>query len=185
MPSLETDYLVIGAGATGLAFTDALVGASDARVLLVDRRAAPGGHWNDAYPYVRLHQPSAYYGVNSLVLGHDGVDETGVNAGGYERATAPEVRDYFARALRDVLLPTGRVEYRPLVDYVGDGESRHAVAARLTGEVTEVSVRRRVVDARFNEPSIPFSHALPFGVDDATVIAPNDLVRTSGASGYT
>ena len=25
----------------------------------------PGGHWNDAYPFVRLHQPAAFYGVNS------------------------------------------------------------------------------------------------------------------------
>ncbi len=25
----------------------------------------PGGHWTRAYPFVRLHQPSAYYGVNS------------------------------------------------------------------------------------------------------------------------
>ena len=29
----------------------------------------PGGHWNDAYSFVNLHQPSAFYGVNSLPLG--------------------------------------------------------------------------------------------------------------------
>ena len=32
-------------------------------ILVVDRRAKPGGHWNDAYDFVRLHQPSLYYGV--------------------------------------------------------------------------------------------------------------------------
>jgi len=90
---LETDYLVIGAGAVGLAFTDSLLPTSDADVILVDRRAQPGGHWNDAYSFVRPHQPSALYGVNSLPLGLDTIDADGPNAGGYERATGLEVRD--------------------------------------------------------------------------------------------
>ena len=60
---VETDYLVVGAGATGMAFVDTLVAESDVDVVMVDRRHRPGGHWLDAYPFVRLHQPSAYYGV--------------------------------------------------------------------------------------------------------------------------
>jgi NAD(P)-binding Rossmann-like domain len=48
--SLETDYLVVGAGAMGMAFTDALVDHADVHVTLVDRRHAAGGHWQDAYP---------------------------------------------------------------------------------------------------------------------------------------
>jgi cation diffusion facilitator CzcD-associated flavoprotein CzcO len=54
---IETDYLVVGAGAAGLAFADALIADSDADVVLVDRRHRPGGHWNDGYPFVRLHSP--------------------------------------------------------------------------------------------------------------------------------
>lgn len=61
-------------GAGGMAFTEALVAACDHTVALVDRQHAPGGHWNDAYPFVRLHQPSAYYGVNSVPLGDDRID---------------------------------------------------------------------------------------------------------------
>jgi len=38
-----------------------LLSQSDAIVTLVDRRHAPGGHWIDAYPFVRLHRPSAFY----------------------------------------------------------------------------------------------------------------------------
>ena len=68
---VSTDYLVIGAGASGLAFADALVAEADVEVTVIDRREAPGGHWADAYPFVRLHTPSAYYGVNSLALGED------------------------------------------------------------------------------------------------------------------
>jgi glycine/D-amino acid oxidase-like deaminating enzyme len=63
MRTIETDYLVVGAGATGMAFTDALIAESDARVVMVDRRHQPGGHWNDGYPFLRLHTPSAIYGV--------------------------------------------------------------------------------------------------------------------------
>jgi cation diffusion facilitator CzcD-associated flavoprotein CzcO len=57
---LETDYLVVGAGAMGMAFVDSLVEHGDADVVMVDRRHRPGGHWLDAYPFVQLHQPSDY-----------------------------------------------------------------------------------------------------------------------------
>ena len=36
---------------------------------MVATRSAPGGHWNDAYDFVRLHQPAITYGVNSRSLG--------------------------------------------------------------------------------------------------------------------
>ncbi|WP_332826170.1 NAD(P)-binding protein, partial [Ramlibacter sp.] len=75
---VETDYLVVGAGAAGMAFTDALLMHSDATVTLVDRRHAPGGHWLDAYPFVRLHQPSAFYGVDSVPLGNDAIERSGL-----------------------------------------------------------------------------------------------------------
>ena len=45
---LETDYLVIGAGAAAMAFVDTLLDESDARIVMVDRHDRPGGHWNDA-----------------------------------------------------------------------------------------------------------------------------------------
>ena len=46
--SLDVDYLVVGAGAMGMAFTDALIDHADVRVGLVDRRHGVGGHWLDA-----------------------------------------------------------------------------------------------------------------------------------------
>ena len=70
---METDYLVIGAGAVAMAFVDALIEDPEVDVIMVERRPAPGGHWLDAYPFVQLHQPSANYGVNSTPLGHDRV----------------------------------------------------------------------------------------------------------------
>jgi cation diffusion facilitator CzcD-associated flavoprotein CzcO len=55
---LETDYLVVGAGAMGMAFVDAVIDDPEADVIMVDRRPGPGGHWLDAYPFVQVHQPS-------------------------------------------------------------------------------------------------------------------------------
>ena len=66
---VEADYLVVGAGAMGMAFTDALIDHADVRVALVDRRHSVGGHWLAAYPFVQLHQSSSFYGVASTVLG--------------------------------------------------------------------------------------------------------------------
>ncbi len=88
---LEADYLVVGAGATGMAFTDALIDHADVSVVLVDRRHSVGGHWLDAYPFVRLHQASAFYGVASKLLGDGRIQATGPEAGLHERATAPEI----------------------------------------------------------------------------------------------
>ena len=65
MNTQKTDYLVVGAGAMGMAFIDVLMAESEATVTVVDRYHQPGGHWNVAYPFVRLHQPSSFYGVNS------------------------------------------------------------------------------------------------------------------------
>jgi hypothetical protein len=80
MNEIDTDYLVVGAGATAMAFVDTLLTESDARIAMVDRRHRPGGHWNDASPFVRLRQPSATYGVNSRELGSWIKDEIGLNA---------------------------------------------------------------------------------------------------------
>ena len=59
------DYLIMGAGAVGMAFADSLLTHSTASMVIVDRHHRPGGHWNDAYPFVRLHQPASFYGVSA------------------------------------------------------------------------------------------------------------------------
>ena len=183
---IETDYLIVGAGVAGLAFADALIAASDVDVVLVDRRHGPGGHWNDAYPFVRLHQPSAYYGVNTRVLGSDSIESDGPNAGFYQRATAAEVCDYYQRVLED-LLASGQVRFFGMSDCAQDGPNGPRFVSRLTGDATAVRVRRRVVDARYLEASIPATHTPSFGAEPGMPLIPvNDLVRPAGpASGYT
>ena len=48
--ALEADYVVVGAGTSGLSFIDTLLAEDpDATVILVDRNAKAGGHWTTAY----------------------------------------------------------------------------------------------------------------------------------------
>jgi NAD(P)-binding Rossmann-like domain len=172
---ISTDYLVVGAGANGLAFADALVAEADVEVTVIDRRQAPGGHWVDAYPFVRLHTPSAYYGVSSLALGEDRVDQVGENAGYYERATGEEVVEHFAEAVAR-LTETGRCRVLTRHEHLGAGSDGEQVRDLGTGELHDVAVRRRVVDARYLEGSIPVTHTAPFQVAPGVRFVPiNDL----------
>ncbi len=186
MNVIETDYLVVGAGASGMAFTDALITETDADVVLVDRRDAPGGHWLVAYPFVRLHQPSAFYGVNSEPLGEDRVDDDGPNAGFYERATSAEICAYYERVLAR-FLASGQVRFLAMSDYVGNASDGHRVVSRVSGSETSVRVRRALVDATYLQGELPVDQPPRFEVDDGVrVIPPNDLVRLGGdAAGYT
>jgi hypothetical protein len=177
---IETDYLVVGAGASGMAFVDALLAASDAQVVIVDRRHRPGGHWLDAYPFVRLHQPSANYGVASRRLGADRLDDSGPNAGFYERATADEICDYFTRVL-DEFVSAGRVRFLGMCDYVGEDAGGHHVVSLLTGARTTIRARK-IVDATYIQSDVPSRHTPSFAVDeDIRFIPPNDLVALADA----
>ncbi len=178
---ISTDYLIVGAGASGLAFADTLLSEEpEAEVTLVDRRAGPGGHWLDAYPFVRLHTPSAYYGVNSLALGEDRIDESGENAGFYERATGAEVRDYFAEVATR-LTQTGRFRLLTGHEHLGPQEKKAQVRDLSTGAVEDVDVRRKLIDARYLEVSIPATHEPSFDVAaDARAIPVNDLPAAAG-----
>jgi len=180
---IDVDYLVVGAGAAGLAFTDSLIAESDATVLLVDRRHGPGGHWNDAYPFVQLHQPSAYYGVNSRTLGEDRIDDGGPNAGYYERAPAAEICHYYQSVLDD-LVRSGRVEFLGMTDCIVDDDTRARAVCRLTASERQITVRRKIMDARYLESSIPATHTPTFGVDDGVQFIPvNDLVKSAQPAG--
>ena len=175
--TLETDYLVVGAGAMGMAFTDALIDHADVHVTLVDRRHAAGGHWLDAYPFVQLHQASLFYGVASTVLGTGAVQQSGPEAGLQERARQSEIHAYYDDILHRRFVGSGRVTFLGGSDYHTDGAS-HLVTSRVSGETVKVDVRRRVVDATYISPTIPATTPPPFGVaDDARVVAINELAR--------
>jgi hypothetical protein len=173
---VETDYLVIGAGAMGLAFVDELLTRSDARITLVDQRHAPGGHWNDAYPFVRLHQPSVFYGVESRELGDHRVDDHGPNRGFLSLAAGSEVVHYFHSLVRERFLPSGRVTFLPMSEVLPDG----SIHSLLSGERSTIAVRKKVVDAAYLTNSVPQTHARGFAVAPGSAcVPPNELPGTA------
>jgi len=161
---IETDYLVIGAGAMSMAFIDVLLKQDrKAHVVVVDRHPAPGGHWNDAYPFVTLHQPAAFYGVSSASLG----------SGGTDLASLPEIIGYYREAMRR-FEATGRVRFLPMSNY-DDG----IVTSILNPDRrTRVQARRRVVDGTYHNVQVPSIVKPAYEVGDGVeLIPPNDLAR--------
>ena len=149
---VDVDYLVVGAGAMGMGFTDALIDhAPQVRVALVDRRHGVGGHWLEDYAFVRLHQASSFYGVASTVLGGYRIQTGGPEAGLWERADQPTIVSYYADLLADRMVGPGRVDHFPGCEYVGDRQ----FVSRISGERYEVPERCRIVDARYLAPDIP------------------------------
>jgi hypothetical protein len=160
---LEADYLVIGAGAMALAFIDVVLKEDrKATFVVVDRHAAPGGHWNDAYSFVTLHQPAEFYGLVTAQLG----------SGGSDLASLPAIVDYYGDAMRR-FVATGRVRFLPMSNHEGEGRVSSVLNPDLR---TQVAVRRRVVDATYLEAKVPSVIKPRYDVDAGVdLIPPNGL----------
>jgi NAD(P)-binding Rossmann-like domain len=171
---LSADYVIVGAGAVGMAFADTLVTETSARVVIVDRRPRPGGHWNDAYPFVRLHGPSATYGVNSLALGSGRIDTEGLNEGLNELASGDEICAYYDRVMGERLLASGRVTYLPQHDL-----GAHGVATSLRdGRRLQLLARRRWVDATQADTQVPATHPPRFALAPGVLcLTPTELTQ--------
>lgn len=172
--TLSADYVIVGAGTVGMAFADTLVAETSAKILIVDRRPRPGGHWNDAYPFVRLHGPSATYGVNSLPLGSERIETDGLNAGLSELASGDEICAYYDRVMSHRLLASGRVTYLPLHDLGADG-----VATSLRdGRRLQLRAGRRWVDTTRADTQVPATHPPRFVVAPGVrCLTPTELAR--------
>ena len=171
MAHVASVLLAMGAWRGYRSFADPIVHESDATIALVDRLDRPGGHWNHAYPFVRLHQPSAYYGLNSRPLGENRLDASGRNAGMTELAGAHELLAYFDTVLRRDFLPCGRVSWYPQCTYLGDSSFRSAV----TGETRHVKAGK-VVDATYMNVQVPKVRPPGFEVaEGVTCVPPNGL----------
>ena len=157
--TLEADYLVIGAGAMGMAFVDELrTQDPHCSVIIVDRHANPGGHWNDAYPFVTLHQPALFYGVNSEPLGR----------GGEDLSSGAEILAYYQRVL-EKMRRSGQVRYFPQCESMGSSRFRSLLEPELKYEVL---VRRKVVDATYMNVEVPSVRGPQYKVDDGTAVVP-------------
>jgi hypothetical protein len=152
-----------------LAFIDVVLKKDrKATFVVVDRHAVPGGHWNDAYSFVTLHQPAEFYGLVSTHLG----------SGGSDLASLPTIVAYYGDAMRR-FIATGRVRFLPMSNYEGDG----MVSSILNPDrLSRVEVRRRVVNAAYLEAKVPSMVEPLYDVDDdVDLMPPNGLSRLRGS----
>ena len=161
----ETDYLIIGAGAMGMAFADEMFTLQPkAKLTIVDRRAKAGGHWNNAYPFVRLHQPAAFYGVNSLVLGNGTTD----------LSSKSEILTYYDKVMTK-FKNSGRVEFLSQHNYLGDGK---VVDLQNPDKITTYQINKKLVDATYMKVEVPSTHQPKYEVEEGVPLIPlNDLVE--------
>jgi hypothetical protein len=180
--TIDTDYLIVGSGSVGMAFCDVLFTETESAIVIVDRHHAPGGHWNDAYPFVRLHQPSAYYGVCSRALGSNAVETHGLNAGMLERASAAELLSYYD-SLMQSYVASGRLRYFPMSNYQGAGLFKGSLSNRSHF----VKVKNKTIDTTYLNTAVPSTHPPKYQVGmGVRCVTPNELVCSPlDASDYT
>eukprot|EP00090_Calanus_glacialis_P021792 TRINITY_DN3361_c0_g1_i3.p1 TRINITY_DN3361_c0_g1~~TRINITY_DN3361_c0_g1_i3.p1 ORF type:complete len:480 (-),score=120.89 TRINITY_DN3361_c0_g1_i3:15-1286(-) len=143
-------------------------GNDDTKIVMVDRRAKPGGHWNDAYDFVRLHQPSYSYGVSSMVLGSNDKD----------LCSKPQLLAYFELALKK-MVETGRLVFLGQCEYQGEGR---IVSLLDDGLEYEVSVKKKTVDATYLNTSVPSTNPPKYKISaDISLVPINGLTRIQKA----
>jgi len=167
------DYLVVGAGLSGLSFVDELITRTSASILIVDKRDLPGGHWNDTYPYVKLHQPAIRYGIKSKELSNGRVNDSGLNKGLLNLASGSEVQAYCQTLMRDRLLASGRLTFLPSTEFLPDG----TLKKQPSGKILTVQIKKRVVDASYWTNIIPLNHTRSFNIENVTCTSPNYLPK--------
>src|SRR5690606_5382645 len=98
----------------------------------------------------------------STVLGTGALQREGPEAGLGERARRSEIQHYYDGVL-DRLLGSGRVTFLGGHEHrVVDGE--HLATSRVSGETTQVRVRRRLVDSTCLSPTVPATTPPPLGL---------------------
>jgi len=173
----EATYLVIGAGTAGLSFIDTILTLNaDATIILVDRNSKPGGHWTKAYPFVRLHQPSCNYGVNSLPLSNIRDKKGNEKFSVHDLASGKEILTYY-QAVVEQFRGSGRVQLYFNCEYSKDAQGNHVVTNVDTGETTRVLCKKVV--AVHNNVVVPgMRNSPPFPVDSSINFAPlNELPK--------
>jgi hypothetical protein len=170
----HVDYLVIGAGATAMSFVDTLIDTHPTvKILMIDKRSRPGGHWCDAYPFVRLHQPALYYGVRSTKLENNQ----------YDLVSKFQILGYYDRVLTR-LQNTGRVDflgqcvYQP---YQNHAEDSVAIIHSLCIVNHSIAVSyQTLVDTTYMQITVPSVNRPKYEIDPQTHVVPINGLASLG-----
>lgn len=203
LANIVCDYLVVGAGAASMSFIDTmLTQVPTSKIVLVDKRNAPGGHWVDAYGYVKLHQPSIVYGIESKQLEGNWLKllMTRFTLPWQHRASKQEILKYFQDFVNEKI-ESGQLQYFPGYQYdfdnyeggiIGTGDNAgaddddddddgdagkiHAITS-LDGKTTyHVKVQQKLVNGAVGECIIPSRNPVEFPIDSSIQMwTPNQL----------
>lgn len=183
MKRLVCDYLIVGSGAAPMAFLDTLLTElPETKVVLVDKKVRPGGHWVDDYDFVHLHQPSIVYGISSKQL--EGNWAKLLFTKGMlpwkHQASKQELLDHFQKFV-DSKCQSGQVEYFPECVYdfnqPTDENAKVVTFDSIDGkERYEVEVREKLVNGALGECIIPSLNPPAFSVDKTiNLMTPNQV----------
>jgi len=185
---LQCDYLVVGAGTTGMSFVDTILTENPkATVVIVDKNSQPGGHWTKAYSFVQLHQHSCSYGVNSLPLGkhldRKGNEVYDVN----DRATGAEILEYY-RTVCNTFEASGRVRCFFDAAYEFDKtHSKHTIVVASNATITKhpitVKCGKLVTVTSGGSISVPSDRAPLIPVHESVSFVPINDMPSSVKSG--
>ena len=175
----QYDYVVVGAGASGMSFIDTLLSShpssSSLSVALIDPHSQPGGHWNDDYPWVRLHQPATNYGVEGTPLEKYSSDQKEL------LASRTEILSYYREVLQRYV-EQGQVTFFPRHVY----DFERCVANSIDSSETKAqsivfNSPYKLVDARFTQNDLPIfvKPKFTYSNQHLNVIPVNDLPSSS------
>lgn len=177
----KCDYLVIGSGASSIAFVDTLLTElPTAKIVMIDKKQAPGGHWVDAYGYVHLHQPSLLYGVASRQLEGNWLKLLvgKMTLPWKHRASKHEILTHFKQFVDDKQA-SGQLTYFPNCSYDFEQEVEgnvHRFSTNDGKKTYSVEVSEKMVNGILGECIIPSKVPPKFPIDEGiSIMTPNQI----------
>jgi NAD(P)-binding Rossmann-like domain len=166
--SSHYDLCIIGAGVAGAnaMFVASKYLPAGTRVLLLDKHHQPGGMWNDAYSYLRLHQPHRLFTVGNM--------RWKLNEPPEYLATSGEVLTHLGQCFDTI---GKRLDVDARWGWTFQSHVEDAATVSITADDpdggTHTFTAERLIDAR----SYEFQVNTPFKVSSTQVrsIAPQDL----------
>jgi hypothetical protein len=164
---IKSDYVVVGAGAMGMAFADEIFSNSDCSITIIDKRPAPGGHWQDSYSFIVTEQPAESYGVNSQEFESTGANEEGLG----HQASNKEIKTYYERLITKYI-NSGRVQYYPNSEF---SWANHSIISN-NGHAQNIEATKRYVDATLTGTELSLHHTPDFEVNEGVrCVPPNEI----------
>ena len=121
--------------------------------------------------------------MSSRALGDGTKDQVGWNRGLYELATGSEVLGYFDQVLHQKFLPSGRVQYYSMCEYLAvDQDGTHRFRSLVSGDEFAVEVRKKLVDATYMNVTVPSMRPPAYEVAPGVrCVPPNELTKLQEA----